>query len=282
MITPPAIPGHEIPVVPFPPSTGAMDATWQLAFNVNLWIVSAIFIAFALRTWQRTGSPLPLMLLVGGGLCVFMEPIVDVMGLCWFWRDGNWTMFEVFGRPIPTWILPTYIFYLGGQTLYTMNRLEKGETARGIWRLWGIYILVNVVLEEPPLHLGLYTYYGDAQPLQPGLLPLWWTAVNAAMPIVAGAIVYRLKPALTGWKVLLAALLVPMADGATNAAAGWPVWTALNSTDQAWITNLCAAATCGLAAVLIWVVTVAAATDSVVAPARTPVPAPGRPAGVAA
>lgn len=125
MITPPAIPGQEIPVVPFPPSTGAMDSTWQLAFNVNLWIVSAVFIFFALRTWRRTGSPLPLMLLAGGGLCVFLEPIVDVMGLCW--------------------------------------------------------------------------------------------------------------------------------------------WIALNSTDTAWVTNLCALATCGLAAVLIWVATLAAGTDSVVA-----------------
>ena len=47
------------------------------------------------------------------------------------------------------------------------------------------------------------------------------------MPIVAGFLVYKLTPHLTGAKVLLIIALVPVADGATNGAIAWPVWTAL-------------------------------------------------------
>lgn len=258
----PIIPDQNIPTVPFPPSTGAMDPTYQMIFMVVLSTVAAGFIVMALRNWQKTGSPVALLCLIGGGLCVFLEPVVDVLGLCWFWREGNWTMFETFGRPIPVWMLPVYIFYVGGQTFYTLGRMERGETTGGIWKLWAIYCVVNVLLEEPPLWFNLYTYYG-AQPLQLSKLPLWWPAINGAMPIVAAALIYKLKPALQGAKLGLIVLLVPMADGATNAAVGWPVWNAVNSTDQLLVTNAAAALTWALAAVLIWVVGLAVGSNSV-------------------
>jgi hypothetical protein len=274
MLKAPDLAGHEIPTVPFPPNTGAMDPTFQMIFVVTLSAICAAFLVMALRHWRRTGSPVAVLTLLGGGLCIFIEPIVDVMGLCWFWRDGNWTMFEAFGRPIPMWILPTYVFYVGGWTFYTYSRFEKGTTMAGVWKLWLLYAVVNVLLEEPPLHLGLYTYYGNAQPLQPVLLPLWWTAVNAAMPIVAAALIYKLRPVLTGWKQWLIVAIVPVADAATNAGAGWPLWNAINSSDQAIVTNAAAVATCALAAVLVWIVGLSVARDSALATAPRDTTAP--------
>ncbi len=257
----PEISGHVIPNVPFPPVGGSMDHTLQLVFLSVLWAICAGFFVMALRSYRKDGSPLPLLVLMGGALCMFIEPIVDVMGLCWFWPQGQFVLFEAFGRPIPNWILPTYIFYVGGQALYTAHRLEKGETMLGVFKLYAIYAVINVLLEEPPLHMGLYTYYG-AQPLQPGLLPLWWAAPNAAMPITLGAMIVKLKPYLSGWKALLILPLMPMGDALTNGAVSWPVWTALNSSDDLMVTTAGALLTVGLGLVLMWVIALAVATDS--------------------
>jgi hypothetical protein len=102
--------------------------------------------------------------------------------------------------------------------------------------------------------MNVYTYYGP-QPFNLWGLPLWWLAANATMPIVAAYVVHKLYPDLTGAKVLLIILLVPMADGATNGAISWPVFTALNTQLGFWATYPAAIATFGLAALLIWTLT---------------------------
>lgn len=256
MLAAPALPGHVIPTVPFPPDGGAMNPAVQSVFFTVLWAIAGVFVLAALRSWRRSGSPLPLLVLAGGALCVCIEPIVDLMGLCWFWPAGQHPLFEVFGRSIPDWMLPTYLFYVGGQTLYTMRWLERQRSVGGLFGLYALYALVNVLLEEPPLHFGLYTYYG-AQPLKPLLLPLWWLAANAAMPITAGALLHLLKPHLAGWKLLLVVPLMPMADAVTNAAVAWPVWTALNSSDDLRLTTLAALLSLGQGLLLIWVLALA-------------------------
>ena len=250
-----------IPSVPYPPSGGYMDPQLQLYFNIGLWIVTAAFTWLAYRKTRESGSPLPLLVLVGGGLCCLIEPIVDVLGLCWFWPEGQFPLFELFGRPIPSFLLPTYIFYVGGQAIYTWERMEKGETMLGLFKLYAIYMVVNVLLESPPLYMGLYTYYG-AQPLRLGLFPTWWMFTNAAMPMVLGALIYTLRPYLSGWKVLLIVPLMPMGDALTNGAIAWPTWIALNSTDNLVLTTAAALLSGVFGLIVIWVLGIAVATDS--------------------
>jgi hypothetical protein len=261
MVPAPELAGYVIPTTPFPPVGGAMDYQLQVIFNIGLWIAVAVFTALALRQVRSTRSPLPLLVLVGGGLCMYIEPIVDILGLCWFWPEGQFVLFEAFGRPIPNWMLPTYIFYVGGQALYTAQRMEKGETMAGVFKLYATYMAVNVVLEMPPLYMGLYTYYG-AQPLKLGLFPLWWVFTNAAMPMVLGALIYTLRPYLTGWKVLLVVPLMPMGDALTNGAIAWPTWIALNSTDNPIWTNAAALLSGVFGLIVIWVLGIAVASDS--------------------
>ncbi len=142
--------------------------------------------------------------------------------------------------------------------------------SRDIWKLYGIYFVVDLLLENPPLHWGLYTYYGDGQPLRFGHLPMWWASINAAMPMVGGMLIHRLRPALQGWKQIFVVAMVPMADGITNAAAGWPIWSALNSTDNTMVTNAAAFATMGLAVLVMWIVTQAVSSDSPLVAATAP------------
>jgi hypothetical protein len=232
--------GFAIPATPLPPDFGSMDPRFNLIFLILNCIVLLGFVIYAWKDFRRTGSTLAFPILIGGGLCVFLEPVVDILGLCWFWEDGNWTVGQWMGRFIPIWLVPVYAWFVGGQTLLTLKRFERGVQVSDVFKLYLIYAMANVVLEEVPLHFGLYTYYG-AQPLQISLLPLWWPMINAAMPIVAAALVMRASPLFGTWTFPATIALMPMADALTNAAIGWPIHVALNTSDSLWVTHLAAA-----------------------------------------
>jgi hypothetical protein len=93
------------------------------------------------------------------------------------------------------------------------------------------------------------------------------------MPIVAGLLVHKMTPHLTGARILAIVAFVPMADGLTNGALAWPVWSALNTQIGFLATYPAAVASSGLAALAIWVITRGLPAEEPVAP---PVTAPAR------
>jgi hypothetical protein len=106
------------------------------------------------------------------------------------------------------------------------------------------------------------------------------------MPMIAAAMIYKLKPHLSGATLAVAAIaIVPGADGVANAFAGWPVIAALNTNVGyvgTWIASLI---TLGLAAFLVWIIGLLVARPAEVvqrspAPASTPIPATPVAAGV--
>jgi hypothetical protein len=250
-----------------PPVGLHMSATGQTIFTIAVTIPWVVLTVVAFRVWRREGTPVPLLFLIGGALCIVFEPIVDILGMCFFPRANQWVGLEVLGRPIPMFMWPVYSWFVGGQAFLFWRAFEKGMTRDRLWRWWLVLMGVNVLLESPGILMHVYTYYG-AQPFNPWGLPLWWLAVNGTMPIVAAFLVHKLLPHLTGAKLLLIVALVPMADGATNGAIAWPMWTALNTRLGMWATYPAALATFGLATLAIWVVTRGL-------PVRAAVPVPG-------
>jgi hypothetical protein len=212
---------------PQPPQGMHMNTTAQAIFTIGQMVPCLVLAFIAWRIWQKERSPIPALCMVGGALAILMEPIVDVLGQVWFPRDGQWRLLETWGRPIP-WFIVVYIWYVGGQAYLSYRKLDQGGRGRDIWKLYGIFFLANVICETPGLYMNLYAYYGH-QPLNFFRLPLWWPAVNAAMPILAGTLIFLLRPYLQGWRVLAVILLIPAADGMANAAVGWPTWNALNT-----------------------------------------------------
>ena len=252
---------------PQPPSGLEMNRTAQAIFTIGQAVPCVVLAFFAWRIWQKERSPIPALCMVGAALAMFMEPIVDILGQVWFPREGQWVLFETWGRPIP-WFIVVYIWYVGGQSVITLRRLEHGALASDIWKLYGLFFVANVICETPGLYMDLYTYYGH-QPLNFFRLPLWWPAVNATMPILAGALIFLLKPYLTGWRVLGVIPLVPAADGAANIAAAWPTWNALNTQLPAAVIWAAGSLTVALASLLIHVIAQVAEHKN--APARQPV-----------
>jgi hypothetical protein len=78
------------------------------------------------------------------------------------------------------------------------------------------------------------------------------------MPIVGAALIYRLRPRLNGWAILAVIPIVPMADALTNAAAGFPLWVALNTRLGYGWTYPVGTVTCLLAVLVVWVTAQAA------------------------
>jgi hypothetical protein len=99
------------------------------------------------------------------------------------------------------------------------------------------------------------------------------------MPMIAGAMIYKLKPYVRS-EVALAALVIasiPMADGIANAGAAWPVIAALNTNVGYAGTWIASFITLGLALTIVWIVGLLvaspaeAAAPSVVARTETPI-----------
>jgi len=211
-----------------PPADMAIPYTEQLIFTIATQVPFVIFFYLGIRNLLR-GDSTALLFGIGGCLASSFEPIVDVLGFCYFPREGNWVAFEWFGRPIPLFVPATYGWFVGGMGFWCWTTLRDPNTTRqDLWRFWLKAFVINLILEYPPLYVGIYTYYGY-QPLRIGGFPLWFPAVNATTPMVAGTIINLLQPYLTGWNKFVIVTTTASAYGLANAAFGFPVWMALST-----------------------------------------------------
>jgi hypothetical protein len=244
-----------------PPVHMVMPGGAQAAFTFANVIPLLIIGVLAVRYARAHRTPIPLYLLAGGLLSCFLEPIVDVLGLCWFPKTGQWTAFGAFGVSIPMYMVPVYAWFVGGQAFLLYWLFTRGVARRQLFQLWVVIALVNAAVEIPGLWIHVYTYYGK-QPFSVLRFPLWWVFCNTLMPMTAAAFAYKLAPVLRGWKLALLVPLVPMSDGLSNGAVSWPTWLALNSGKGYALTYPAAVVSLGLSAIAVYVLSMVVATDS--------------------
>jgi hypothetical protein len=237
------IPKHPNSVMPYTP---------EIIFTIFLGIPVLIGVVFAIRHLMTGRGPLLIMCLLGGSIACVWEPIVDTLGLCYIKEGATLTTFSSMGRDFPLFINFVYIWYVGGLAYLAYRIYANGITKKALFLLYGMDACINIVLESPGVLMGAYEYYGP-QPLNFWGLPLWWVCVNPLMPMIIGALIYRLKPYLPGWKIMAIIPLIPMSDGLANAATAWPVWTALNSDSSLLVSHLAWAVTLGLALYVVWI-----------------------------
>jgi hypothetical protein len=255
-------------LIPQPPFDAAIDP------DVQRWVTgcvaAAAFAALiaAVVHWRRSGKPTFLLLFLGGGAMMALEPLVDTVGACWFPEVNSWVVFHGYGRPLPLWLCLTYFFYFGIGVGVTWELMRRGLTRGQLWSLFVAGMLGDFVLEATLLHFDTYVYYGW-QPLVLLKFPLWWAPVNALITMIAGAVVYRYESHLTrGWRQLLIIPLTLSVSAGGNAIAGWPSWLVINTdVGPAW-TQVGGLATFALSAWFMWmVVELVARTSAATAPA---------------
>jgi hypothetical protein len=237
--------------VPAPdaPVNMVMSAAAQWLFTVAHFAVAAAVTLWVLRHWRGAQARLALLVLAGGGISVLAEPLFDRLGMIWHASVGQWTLLVMYGHHIPLWMLPVYYWFIGGQTLFVVQRVRAGARVADLWRLYGLFCVMDFLLELPILYIGgVYTYFGN-QPFWSRTwfpLPGWYAALNGLLPLAAAAAVL-LMLSLKGrghvWSIPLA---IPMAIFAVYAATAWPVWAALNSNAGRVAGDLCGALTIAL------------------------------------
>jgi hypothetical protein len=241
--------------VPQPPVDAVMPKTAETFFNVFIFIPLGVGLGIAVRKLFKGQGPLLLYCIIGGALCAFFEPVVDVLGLAYMKEVGAVGTFTFLGRTMPLFICFVYPWYVGGMGYLAYKLFKRGVTMRDLYLLWFVDFVVDMVLESPGILAGTYLYYGP-QPFNFWGFPLWWGWVNPVMPMVAGALIFHLRPHLNKpWKLPAIILCVPMADGMANGATALPIWAALNVENVSYFwTHVAALATLGLALFAVWVV----------------------------
>jgi len=249
--------------IPAPPTGGVMPKTAETIFNVFIFIPLAAALVWAIREIRRGNSPVLLYCIIGGAFAAVLEPIVDVLGLVYLKEHNALGTFTVLGRTMPLYICFVYPWYVGGLGYLTYRLFDRGVSRRTMFGLWAVIGVVDVLLESPGILLHTYSYYGH-QPFDFWGFPLWWGFVNPVMPMVAGALIWAVKPHLTGSQLLALIPLIPMADGLANGATAWPIWAVLNQHDVSYVwTYLASLATLGLALYSVWILSLVLARPAV-------------------
>lgn len=225
-----------------------------------LWVMTTIFaggtVFAAVHSW-RSRTWIPVLCMVGGLLCVFTEAMVDSHLLVWWPIHEQPNTFSAWGRRIPIMVLPIVGWYFGLGTYVRWAYLQKLGARLKVWLVYGIEVLAAICLEPPAIQLDLWHYFGN-HGLRFFGYPIWWPFVGGACGVVAGTLIYKLTPYLTGFRVLLVPVLVPMGTVAAYWAAGLPMFNILNKQPSAaWVPYVGEAASIGLAVLIVWICTIA-------------------------
>lgn len=193
-----------------PPVDLALTA-WDQVLAIRLIIVCGVIITlavlFTLRQWSRSGSPVLLLLILGGALTNLLEPFVDLAAACWHPIVGQHTLFENMARPMPVWLLFAYVAYFGVLPMIMYHAFSRGISTRAMWLWFLVPVAADIVLEESLMSLSstLYVYYGN-QPLRLHTFPLWWAATNTIGVYLSAVMMTIFVPRLRGWHLVLVPL----------------------------------------------------------------------------
>jgi hypothetical protein len=233
------------------PTQLVMPHTAQIVYT-SIWATVVLgFVVYAVIELVRRRGPLLLILLAGGAIAYFNEPIDDLLGLVWHPRPGQWVLFDTFG-PVPLWGVFVYIALFGGIPYLMYGAFQKGVTPKQIWLWIGVFWVADIAVEIPAIASGMYTYYGDP-PMKVLGLPLYWFAINIGGPIETAVLLLAFGRTFVGWK-RLALLPIPMVlDAAGSVGLGWPIFSALHAQSNMIIKYVAAFSTLGMALVLLTV-----------------------------
>jgi hypothetical protein len=246
--------------IPQPPIQEAMPKTAEWLFTAALALMTGIALVIAARQLVARKDPLLLYCVVGGALGALFEPIVDVLGQCFLKEHGAIGTYTYLGRTIPLYLLFAYPWYNGGLAYLYYRLMQRGVSTRTLFLLWAATGVADVLEETPGILAHTYLYYGK-QPFDFWGFPLWWAFVNPLMPLLAGALIYRLGRRLQNARARVGViLLIPMAGWIANAATATPTWITLNLTQPSYVwTYLGGLTTLALALYSVWIISCAVA-----------------------
>jgi hypothetical protein len=216
----------------FPPAPTRLvfPHTAHLAANAYIWAVAGVLALLAIRELVKRRSALGLVLMAGGAIAYFNEPVDDILGLVWHPRIHQDTVLNTIG-PIPMWGLPTYIIFFGAIPWLLLRELQRGRfTVKRFWIGVLLTFVADLLIEIPLLQTNLYVYYAHGHvPMTIARFPLYWLMINTTGPILCAAILFAVPGYFTGIRRPLLILLPVVADASCSIAVGLPVYSALHA-----------------------------------------------------
>ena len=253
-----------------PPRDMVVPETMQTVMTVAVGSVLAMLLIGVTVLCVRQRTPLYLLIMAGGAICMFNETGLDVLGHCYFPEIGDWQAYSTLGRAIPVWVALAYVAYFGGLTAIEVYCLRRGVSRKQI--LIGLLTIesLNCLLELPPLKKDLYTYYGE-QPLRiAGEFPAVWLVFNCVGSFLAACIIFKALPYLKGPRMLLVVLIPPVCQHAAF-WLGVPYIAAINSDVSSGVMTAAALVTISLGALVVYTLIDLVATDRRRPPAQSTV-----------
>ncbi len=220
--------------IPVPPADTVMPALPQLVFTLTM--VATLLgtgIAAAIYSW-RSREVFPLLCVTAGLGVTLIEPLLCHLGLLWYPEEGQLTLIEMMGRRIPIFSGFGYAWWYGAMIFLLAQRIQSATTVREGWMIYVFLLVLDLVMEETCLHLGLFYYYGD-QGLRVIQFPIWWLFMNGAQTLLSAYALVHLRKYLTGPRIFLVIPLMPALCALGNAFHGFPSWLAINTPDKPWL-----------------------------------------------
>lgn len=226
----------------------------EITANVIFGLAALVALGYAIHLARKEHRRYPLFAVLGAGLCIFYEPINNVLGHCTYGEIGQVTGLDAFGRKIPTYINFVYIFYISAPVLWLMGRIRAGVTARQWWRYYAVGVVLCTSFELIPIQLDWWKYYGDNQAVRIMGFPMWWWFANPMCLFVMATVFHFLRKHVISDR--LSPMLVPlwpMVFVGAHLPAGIPIYTALNSSMSTVVTTTATFLTIGLSVMLVWI-----------------------------
>ena len=275
----------------FPPEQPvfSIGSTEQLVIELVFGAAALAALAYCAVVARRERKIWPLCVFGGAMLALPYEAVCDLFGNVAYPLQGQHTVLDVLGQPLPFYVWFIYCFYLSAPVVWLMKRFEAGITGRQLAKYFAIGVALAACF-EPLITAEKWWFYFGYQPLKFTGMPMWWWFVNPTCVFGIAAVLYLVrKYALRrDMESLIFVPLVGLALFAIHGSAGFPQYLTINQSSHA----LAILGTFGSIAVTIayiWligrVVTVrepaaATAEEPIERRKRVPAPRPATPAGV--
>ena len=211
-----------------PPIDAVMPATAQTWMAVLFGAAALVALGFGAVVFVRRRDPIPLLIVLAGGLSFFLEPEFAVLSQKWYPRHGSWEIFTVYDRAFPVFQFLAAVAVVGGMTAYAYVLLGRDSRPAAVWRLFIVESLILTVLEIAPVAAGTSIWFG-LHPTAAFDVPLWVPISKAATSIGVAALIRVARPRLREPHRFLLIPLFPVVFAGLHAAVCWPVWVALGA-----------------------------------------------------
>ena len=216
-------PGKMLPV----PEGLAVNDLVAVLFTVWAAATALVLLPWVIRVWLKDNDPTPFCMMIGGVLCSTLEPMLDNLGHLWWPTDLPGPAFIGYSLNVPYLIPCSYAGFLGMISYWTYTKMRDGIDVKGLFVVFLVVCVSDMLLEIPGTALGAYVYYGD-QPFELLGFPMAWAWINAIAMLFGGFLLWAIRPHLTGMKRALIILVPVMGGSAGYGVSGWLFFLALN------------------------------------------------------